>query len=1061
MHQFTATAEVKVNGRKVGVRVAPPWTFDLCGAIHVSENEIEVLIFNTLSNNQKNAEGMKDNMESIKQIMKRAVLCASLALWAVLGAEAATPIKVACVGDSITFGHGIADRRNNSYPAQLGKMLGEGWEVRNFGISGSTLMSQGDRPYIKTSRYQAAHAFEPDVVIIKLGTNDTKPQNWKPENWRHRKAFVGDYIQLINSFRNLESKPVVWICEPVPVFADRWGINDKTVREEIIPRIHYIARKAGVPVFDLYAPLKGHPDFFPDKVHPDADGAAEMAKVIARRLSKYGKNAPVLPEPAKGPDDELVIWDDLPAYDFELAYPVGNGRLGAMPYANFPQERILLNEETIWGKSDQLFMPENCFPHLEKVRELEAAGDYAGADAYFEKHISGGGSAKKNSHSYQLLGWLNLDYRNTAAIKSTVRSLDLKTGVARAVYTLVDGSIITQDLFASAPDDVIAVTIRSDKPLDLGVMLEGAQVEGTDLVKTAQATGSEGTRFTGRVRVAHPAAVASGDVFEVKQAKAITLYVSASTDFTHLEPAKKRAEGWQEEALADLDALNGKSIDDVKKAAIADHQKYFNRVDSDFGRTADEIRKLPTPVRLNRITRGAHDDPDLMETYFQFGRYLLIASSRPGCLPANLQGLWNPYENAPWGSDYHLNINLQMNYWPAETCNLAEMHQPFIDLIRSYQPAGKEMARRLGMKGWCMGHSTDVWASARLMGKRPLWAASFLSGQWTTFHILEQYRFNLDPKILEDNWDVLTDSVTFADSWLIPGPGGTLMTRPSTSPENMFSYKDKDDELVQAAISAGNTYDQFLILQVFNDYLEAAEVLAKQDDPLVQKIRARLPQVYRPRIADDGRLMEWRKPFDEPRAGHRHISHVIGAYPGNQINLDDDPKMRSAVLKSIEGRLKSGGAGTGWSRAWMIGMFARFSDGERAYENLHAILAKSTLENLWDVCPPFQIDGNFGTTAAIAEMLLHSHNPSTGSGQVNEIKLLPALPAKWSDGHIKGLKARGDYTVDISWANGELAGATIRAGAKSPESVRVVYNNKSIELGLKPGKSKSIKPNQF
>jgi alpha-L-fucosidase 2 len=996
---------------------------------------------------------MKNNAGSIQQNLKRAVICGALALWAVLGAEASTPIKVACVGDSITFGHGIADRENNSYPAQLGKMLGKGWEVRNFGVSGSTLLRKGDHPYIKTPRYEAALKFEPDVVIIKLGTNDTKPQNWNQQAWKQKKAFIGDYILLINSFRNLESKPVVWICKPVPVFSERGGINDKTVRGEIIPCIQYIARKAGVPMIDLYTPLKGHPEFFPDKVHPNAAGATEMAKIIAARLSKYGKNAPAFPEPVNGPVDELVLWDDLPAYDFELAYPVGNGRLGAMPYANFPQERILLNEETIWENTQPMFMSENCFPHLEKVRELEAAGDYAGTDAYFQKHLSGAGSPRKVAHSYQLLGWLNLDYRNTAAIKSTVRSLDLKTGVARAVYTLVDGSTITQDVFACAPDDVIAVTIRSDKPLDLGVMLEGAQVEGTDLVITGQATGSEGTRFTGRVRVAHPAAVASGDALDVQQAKAITLYFSASTDFTHLEPAKKRADGWQKEALADLDALNGKSIDDVKKAAVADHQKYFNRVDSDFGRTADEIRKLPTPLRLDRIKQGAHDDPDLMETYFQFGRYLLIASSRPGCLPANLQGLWNPYKNAPWGSDYHLNINLQMNYWPAETCNLAEMHQPFIDLIRSYQPTGKEMARRLGMKGWCMGHSTDVWGSARLMGKRPLWAASFLSGQWTTFHILEQYRFNLDPKIIEDNWDVLTDSVTFADSWLIDGPDGTLMTRPSTSPENMFSYKNKDDKLVQAAISAGNTYDQFLTLQVFNDYLEAADVLGKQDDPFVKKIRARLPKVYRPRIADDGRLMEWRKPFKEARPGHRHISHVIGAYPGNQINLDDDPKMRSAVLKSIEGRLKRGGAGTGWSRAWMIGMFARFSDGERAYENLHAILTKSTLDNLWDNHPPFQIDGNFGATAAIAEMLLHSHN--------NEIKLLPALPAKWSDGHIKGLKARGDYTVDISWKNGELAGATIRAGAKSPESVRVVYKNKSIELRLKPGKSKSIDPKNF
>ncbi|MBT3191182.1 MAG: glycoside hydrolase family 95 protein, partial [Verrucomicrobia bacterium] len=829
----------------------------------------------------------------------------------------------------------------------------------------------------------------------------------------------------------------------------------------------------------------------------------------SEHLSKHRDTAPPLPAPVGyAPADDLVIWDDLPAYEWDVAYPVGSGRLGAMPFASFPEERILINEETIWANTEPMFMPENCLVHLEKVRELEAAGDFKGADTYFAKHVSRGGSANKRAYSYQLLGWLKLHYQNTPAIQSTHRSLDLKTGVARNTYTLEDGSTITQEVIASAPDDVIGVTIKADKPLDLCISLDGAKVKDGDLVKTASGSGDAGTRFVGRVRVAAPAtAAAKEDALEVLQATEITLYLSCATDFKLGEPAVKLPDGWQNKAMADLDALKDKVFAQVKRDAIADHQTYFNRVEADFGPTADAILRLPTRERLERIKQGKHDDPDLIETYFQFGRYLLIGSSRPGGLPANLQGVWNPHEQAPWGSDYHLNINIQMNYWPAETTHLPEMHRPFFDLIRSYQATGKDMARRLGMKGWCMGHATDVWGHARLMGEKPCWAASFFGGQWMTFHILEHYRFNRDPKVLEDNWDILTASAEFVESWLIPGPGDTLMARPAASPENSFQYTDRDGKTIKAAISAGNSYDQFMILQVFNDYLEAASALGKQDVPLVKRVQEILPKVYRPQIAEDGRLMEWRLPFEEPQPGHRHISHVIGAYPGNQINLDDDPQMRDAVIKSIEGRLAKGGAGTGWSRAWTIGMFARFSDGKRAYENLHAILSRSTLPNLWDSHPPFQIDGNFGSTAAVAEMLMHSHgrienvklkiencessagpaqattvasqDPSIASAQPSDtlrpgniqssifnfqstLTLLPALPAdRWPNGHINGLKARGDYTVDIRWQDGKLTEAVVHAGERSTGTVRVVSGDGSTTLSLKPRESAALTPSSF
>jgi len=722
-----------------------------------------------------------------------------------------------------------------------------------------------------------------------------------------------------------------------------------------------------------------------------------------------------------------------------------------MPFGNYPQEKILINEETIWHRGNRLVMPDDSFEHLQKMVELEAAGDYQAVDRYFEQKIQGGA---RSPDSYQLLGWLNLEYQYAAALKSTRRELDLKTGVARNVYTLEDGTEITQKVFVSAPDDVVVIAIYGDR-FGVKISLDGSTIENGEIVKVGAATGKDATRYVGRARISEADNVqAVENAIEVKDTQRCTIYLSVATDFDRSNSGAKLAEGWEKKAAEDLDRLKGKTACAMEEAAVADHGKYFGRLDVDFGKTPDDVLALPTRERLQRIKEGKHDDPDLVETYFQFGRYLLIASSRPGCFPANLQGVWNPHMKAPWGSDYHLNINIQMNYWLAETTNLPEMHAPLFDLIRYFQPNGREMAKKLGMKGWCMGHSTDIWANARIMAKRAYWGGSFFGGQWMTFHILEHYRFNRNKRFLEENWDLLTASTEFVESWLIPGPEeGMLMARPSCSPENSFTYADKNGKKVRAALSAGNTFDQFMILQVFNDYLEAAEVLGKSSDPFVQKIKATVPRVYRPRVGKDGRLMEWRLPFGEREPGHRHISHVIGAYPGNQINLGEDPAMRDAVMKSIEGRLKRGGAGTGWSRAWTIGMFARLSDKVRAHENLHAILVRSTLDNLWDRHPPFQIDGNFGATAAVAEMLLHSHN--------NEIKLLPALPEQWPNGHANGLRARGDYTVDVSWKDGRLDTATVHAGRNASGSIRIVCEGAKTEIELKPGETAILAARDF
>jgi alpha-L-fucosidase 2 len=791
--------------------------------------------------------------------------------------------------------------------------------------------------------------------------------------------------------------------------------------------------------------------------------------------------------------NRLVIWDNRPAQDWESAYPVGNGRLGAMPFGQYPREKLLINEETIWARKGGYDTPKDSFQKLEIMRELEAKGDYSGVDTVFQKNIQDG----RKPSSYQPLGWLNLEYKSPAAMKQTRRSLDLNTGIARSVTTLDDGTEIIQKSFVSTPGDVIIVTVSSSKKIGLRVSLDKEGIDNVgqakkDSGKSEEAGGEDGgkvkkvkrvkkgvesgddvvlengdivksgdgkndaTKFVSRVRVIADGKVLPVDkALEVKDSSSITIILSAATNFDMNNSRAMRPEGWQTKALRDLDALKNKSADDIEKVAIADHQKYFSRVDADFGSTAESVLALPTRERLARIKNGKKDDPDLVETYFQFGRYLLIASSRPGTFPANLQGIWNNSVNPPWGSDYHLNINIQMNYWHAETANLSEMHSSLFSFIRYCQPTGKDFAKGLGMKGWCMGHCTDIWAHAMMMASKAFWGGSFFGGQWMTLHILENYRFTRDKKVLEDNWDVLTASAEFVESWLIPAPeAGKLMARPSCSPENSFKYTDKTGNETKAAMSAGNSFDQWMTLQVFNDFVEAAEALGKGNDPFVMKIKETIPKVLRPKIAADGRLMEWRLPFEEKEKGHRHISHIIGAYPGNQINLDRDPKMRDAVMKSIEYRLENTGARKGWSRAWTTGLFARFCDKTRAYEDLMGMLELSTLDNLWNNHPPFQIDGNFGATAAVCEMFLHSHN--------SEIKLLPTLPDAWPNGHINGLRARGDYTVDITWKGGKLDSATILAGKNAISGkIPVVYNGASRMIDLAPDQKAVFSGKQF